>query len=502
LRRPQSSDRFARSQNTHRYGRLTPSAKCANAAERLRPWASINPPSVNERFTSIIPDLYAHGQWSGEIAFPQDNAPDRYFDLSIWVQDDGCFLSIARETTARKAAEKHNALLREQLQIAQSRQQFAQLAGGLAHDINNYIAVIMHGVDALKSEASPNVIDSIERMETATRQVLSLAQNMCKLGSRATERIRTEIRPIVRQATDLLRPSLGGDATLSLNLPDEALYIQCDPTEIMQALLNLLINARDALPDDPSADRRIEVKISEFHLSENIIDADVGTTCRQKRYTRIEIRDTGMGLDDYVKARIFDPYFTTKGERGTGLGMSIVSRILVANHAALRICSEPGEGTSMQVYWPIASDTEQGLQPAVLSADQRNELLDGMTILLVDPDDTCLDEVADLLTAAGAEVVSCLNAEDAIESLSEDPFLCDVVVFNAKKGMAEAKELKETVLHSASGVQMVLTIDEKKSHFAIDEVQNENMSILQQPLSESLLVEALHRAKLRIKNKG
>lgn len=502
-----SEDAIAISHPDGRFSYMNPALRRvlnipADASVETLTWASINPPSVNERFTSIIPDLYAHGQWSGEIAFPQDNAPDRYFDLSIWVQDDGCFLSIARETTARKAAEKHNALLREQLQIAQSRQQFAQLAGGLAHDINNYIAVIMHGVDALKSEASPNVIDSIERMETATRQVLSLAQNMCKLGSRATERIRTEIRPIVRQATDLLRPSLGGDATLSLNLPDEAMYIQCDPTEIMQALLNLLINARDALPDDPSADRRIEVKISEFHLSENIIDADVGTICRQKRYTRIEIRDTGMGLDDYVKARIFDPYFTTKGERGTGLGMSIVSRILVANHAALRICSEPGEGTSMQVYWPIASDTEQGLQPAVLSADQRNELLDGMTILLVDPDDTCLDEVADLLTAAGAEVVSCLNAEDAIESLSEDPFLCDVVVFNAKKGMAEAKELKETVLHSASGVQMVLTIDEKKSHFAIDEVQNENMSILQQPLSESLLVEALHRAKLRIKNKG
>ena len=471
----------------------------ADAAVETLTWNSINPPSVSERFTSILPDLYAQGHWSGEIAFPQQDAPDRYFDLSIWVQDDGCFLSIARETTARKAAEKHNALLREQLQIAQNRQQIAQLAGGLAHDINNYIAVIMHTVETLKSEASPKVTDSLERMETASKQVLSLAQNMGKLGSRAAEHVKTDIRPIVKQATDLLRPSLGGDATLSLGLPNDPLHIVCDRTEFMQALLNLLINARDALPNDTLSDRRIEVQISGFDPSENGLDVDVGTICPQMRYSRVDICDTGMGLDEDLRARVLDPYFTTKGEQGTGLGMSIVSQILVANRGALRICSEPGEGTCMQVFWPLASHSDQALPVLGQPRQQDVGVLTGASILLVDHDDTRLAEVSDILSRAGSEVISCLTAEDAIESLNEDPSLCDIVVLNADTGMPATKELTNYILRSNSKMQMVLTTDKKHSHFAKDEMRNENVAILQRPFAESLLIETLHHAKLRIR---
>ena len=471
----------------------------ADAAVETLTWHMINPPSVIERFETILPELYAQGQWRGELAIPQQDAADRYYDLSIWVQDDGSFLSIARETTARKAAEKHNALLREQLQIAQSRQQIAQLASGLTHDINNYIAVIMHSIETLKLKVSPNIADNLERMEAATSQVLSLAQNMSKLGSHAIEQIRTDIRPIVEQATDLLRPSLGGDATLSLSLPNEPLHIVCDRTELMQALLNLLINARDALPNDTSSERRIEVQVSEIHPSENIPDVDVGTICPQMRYTQVEICDTGMGLDDYVKARILDPYFTTKGERGTGLGMSIVSRILVANRAALQICSQPGEGTCMQVFWPLASHTDQPVpvpgQPRQVDA----AVLGGMSILLVDHDDTFLAEVADMLTAAGGEVVSCLSAEDAIDSLNEDPSLCNAVVLNTKIGMAGTKKLVNALLRSAPAMQIVLTTDKKDSHFTNGEMQNENMVVLQRPVDALRLVEALHEAKLRKK---
>jgi len=455
-------------------------------------WDDVNPPSVNDRFSEILPVLYAQGQWTGEIARPQQGAPDRYFDLAIWVQDDGSFLTIGRETTARKATEKHNALLREQLQIAQSRQQIAQLAGSLAHDIFNYMAVNLHAIEALKPQLGGASDENLARMEAATTQVLSLAKTMSTLGKRSVACRVTDICPIVKQAAELISPSLGGDAVLTLDLPDVPIDIVCDRTELMQALVNLLINARDALQEGADTNPKITVQVRMAAPVENNFLFDVGTISAQSSYAQVNICDTGIGLCEDSRTNMFDPYFTTKGEDGTGLGMNIVSGILLANNAALRIQSEQGKGTCMQIFWPIAvSDTAP--QPEISECAQTLSLK-GLNVLLVDHHEAGLIEMSHALSESGAEVVSCLYPEDAIEALMEDPNFCDVLVVN---GDAAPDALARLADHSELNRPIILTTTDKKLHFATNGMQNENITLLQKPFGTSALVTLLHNATLR-----
>ncbi len=464
----------------------------ANAPIEDLTWHDVNPPAVNDRFSEILPVLYAEGQWSGEIAMPQQGAQDRYFDLAIWVQDDGSFLSIGRETTARKATEKHNALLREQLQFAQSRQQMAQLAGGLAHDIFNYMAVNLHAIETLKPQIDDAAHKSIARMEAATTQVLSLASAMSKLGKRSVACSVTDIRPIVKQAAELISPSLGGDAVLSLALPDAPIDIVCDRTELMQALMNLLINARDALHEGKDTNPKITVQVRIAAPVENNFSLDVGTISARSSYVRVDICDTGIGLCEDSRTKMFDPYFTTKGENGTGLGMSIVSGILLANKAALRIQSEQGKGTCMQIFWPIAAP-DTPVQPEG-SRRAQTYPLQGLNVLLVDHQEDSLIELSHALSENGAEVVSCPSPEDAIEALIEDPQVCDVIVAN---GDGAPGPLADLTHHAALRYPIILTTADKKLHFATQGMQNENITLLQKPFVTSALVILLHDATLR-----
>ena len=469
----------------------------ADARVESLTWYELNPPSVNERFFTIWPDLYAQGHWTGEIAFPQQGAPDRYFDLSIWVQDDGSFLSIARETTARKAVEKYNALLREQLHIAQSRQQIAQLAGGLAHDIFNLMAVIMHSADSLKPQIDPAEHESLDRMDYAIEQVLSLAKNMSKLGRRNSNRSVMDLRPIVKQATELLKPSLGGDAELTLSMPEKPINILCDRTEVMQALLNLLINARDALCIKTGT-AQINVQIHLSEPSDQDFFVDVGTIASDESYVRVDICDTGCGLDEDLKINMFEPYFTTKGESGTGLGMSIVSGILLSNRAALRIESERGTGTCMQIFWPIASLTDTPKSDLV--EEDQTPSLQGLNVLLLDNDEAGLVSLSRKLTRSGAEVASCDCLDDVIEALTDDPEIWKIIVANADTIDTSVKGLVDRLNNANLSVPIILTTSDKRLHFATTRAQNEKITVLQRPFATSVLVSLLNHAKLRTQN--
>lgn len=458
-------------------------------------WHDINPQPLRDQFAKILPELYSQGQWNGEVAFPQQNAADRYFDMSIWVQSDGAFLTIAREITARKASEKNNALLREQLHIAQSRQQIAQLAGGLAHDIYNFMAVIMHTIEAMKQDLGHTNHESLARIESASAQVLSLLKNMSKLSRREAQRSVRDIRPIVKQSTDLLRPSLGGDAELTLTMPDDPINILCDQTELMQVLINLMINARDALPLGTCPRAQISVHVHRLEAPEDNFPLDVGTFSPEHRYTLLEVCDTGIGLSTELKKTMFDPYFSTKGKHGTGLGMSIVSAILLSNKAALRVQSEPGEGTRVQVFWPIAS--EASAPELVAAGVEETPSLVGLNVLLAGDNETALAEMSKLLSSAGAEVASCATPQEAIAAVRDDPGNWNVIVVKANTATPTVDAWAKSFRQAELSIPVILTAAEGSLHFATPSAQNENDIVLHRADAASVLETLSHYTKLR-----
>ena len=464
-------------------------------------WHDITPESFNAQMPSILPQLYAKGFWEGEVTLSDPDRPDRFFEFSISVQEDSNFLTISREITARKQAEKDQALLREQLQLAQSRQLVAQLAGGLAHDVANVLAVVSHSVEMLKPGSTPQAIASLEQIEAATTQAQALVRNLTHLGQRGANRALLDLPTILTEAAALVRPSLAPRLNLSLDLPDTGIQIFGDKTAAMQVMLNLMLNARDALSGGASdmapetLQGRISVRLCEAPVQTRLHQADIGVTLAGRRYALVEVTDTGTGIAEDVHDHILDPYFTTKGTQGAGLGLAIVGDILLRNDGALKVCSTSGAGTTMQVFWPLAEEALADL-PANLHEPDAQPLA-GMQILLVDNDDSTLMEHAAMLHRAGAETASCIDPRDAMAAVRASPDEWHAVVTDHDMGAMTGAELAHKLVEIRENLPVIVASGGNRLNSSGDSGQSDVRVTLRKPVSEPVLVSVLLNVKLR-----
>lgn len=384
-------------------------------AEDMR-WTELCGDGCKAQLEAIAQALEEKGHWQGEIPFPDAKMPKYHFDASIALQDDGSVLTIVRDVSTRKAAEREMALLREQLQIAQSRKLVAQLASAVAHDLVNLLSVIGMTADSIKAGTEPSTRVGLRTIEEATRDALSLVSAMSRLGARTPYRTRLDLCRSIGQAADLVRPSLSSDIRLSLNLPDGDVSVIGDRTELMQVLINLLVNARDAIGAESERDGEILLRLRGPEPPSQGLRADIGEFQSQRAYYCIEVEDDGIGIDPEVKDRIFEPHFSTKGEQGSGLGLSIVADIVAANGAALRVVNKSEGGCCVSVYWPT-----QGEQT------QCNKL-SGLRVLLVELDAANLSGLSQTLSGSNAEVTFCSKLDEAHEVVCSEKDEWDAVV--------------------------------------------------------------------------
>lgn len=447
-------------------------------------WHDITPPQFNALLTEALPELYAEGSWQGELDLPDDTDTGRCFEMSIAAQEDGNFLFIARDVTARKNAMREQTLLREQLQIAQSRQLVAQLASGLAHDVANTLAVIAQVLETVKlSQDGPGAL-AIGRIEAAVAQAQTLVRDLSQLGRRNAQPSVIDLRPLVRQAADLLRPGLRSGARLTLDLPDDPVEIRGDATSVMQVLLNLLLNARDSLCVGSDATRRITARARPCMVPDPAPGMRVGYLLPGQSYALLEISDTGEGMTPARVDAMFNPYFSTKGKDGIGLGLSIVADIVVTALGGIAVQSQPGRGTTLQVYWPCPH-----AQPERdASALPATPALRGRTILLVDDDDIALQHMAQALSAAGAEVASCITPADALDALGADPEGWELVVTDMDMGLMSGVELGRKLRKIRADLPIVLVTGGDIGQTVASDRGKEFAFVLRKPVSETALV--------------
>lgn len=456
-------------------------------------WHDITPESFNAQMPSILPQLYAKGFWEGEVTLTDPDRPTRFFEFSISVQEDSNFLTISREITSRKQAEKDQALLREQLQIAQSRQLVAQLAGGLAHDVANVLAVVSHSVETLKSGSTSQAISSLEQIEAATGQAQALVRNLTHLGQRGSDRAVLDLTGILREATALVRPSLAPHLTLLLDLPETDIRIIGDKTASMQVVLNLMLNARDALESAAPGrqEGRISVSLREAPVQTRLNQADIGVTLPGRRYALVEVTDTGTGIAEDILCCILEPYFTTKETQGAGLGLAIVGDILLRNDGALKVLSKPGVGTTMQVFWPLAEETIADLQKPDAQP------LAGMQILLVDNDDSTLIKHAAMLHRAGAETACCVDPRDAIAAVRASPDEWHAVLTDHDMGAMTGGTLAQKLAEIRENLPIIVASGGNRLKNSRESRQGDVTVTLRKPVSEPVLVSVLLNVKLR-----
>ncbi len=274
---------------------------------------------------------------------------------------------------------------------AQRLESLGTLAGGLAHDLNNVLAPIRLGLgflsDRLRDESSRSMLEvmeaSLDRGASLVGQILTYVR-----GSRG-DRTPVEVRPVMLEVERLVRRSFPANVELRLEMAEELPPILADATQIHQAILNLCVNARDAMPQGGV----LTLSAQNVELS----DETSGESPLTGSFVCIGVRDTGPGIPPAVRERVFDPFFTTKSA-GTGLGLAIVQSIVKGHGGLVRLENAPDEGAFFQLYLPVAAgrSVEQG--PATDSAGERGH---GETLLVIEDDPGLRETVSRLLEYSG-----------------------------------------------------------------------------------------------------
>lgn len=396
-------------------------------------------------------EVIEKGEWTGELQ-PQTKSGRRLVIESRWtlVRDSAgqgrSILSINTDVTDRRKLE-------QQFYRAQRLESIGTLAGGIAHDLNNVLAPIMMGIgllrDRLPDDESQDVVETIassaQRGAEMVSQVLSFARG--REGKRVEIRASDLIADVVRIVRDTLPKNIEVTTDVDPGLP----MILGDPTQCHQVLLNLCVNARDAMPKGGrlrlSADR---ATIAPHHG--NRPDLAPGD------YVVIGVDDEGVGIPPQLLETIFDPFFTTKeAGKGTGLGLS-TSQTIVRNHGGhIRVFSEPGEGASFHVYLPVAPSTSTtaaaGLSRAVPPGA-------GQTILVVDDEESVRKVLKSTLEKSGYRVLQAANGKEALTIYGESGTPIAAVVIDMTMpvlgGMPTMRELVKMVpevrIIAASGI--------------------------------------------------
>ena len=349
----------------------------------------------------------------------------------------GRILGVAIDITERKEAEHKQRELELKLAQAQKMETVGRLAGGVAHDFNNLLTVISGYCGLLKSNSSSEderskmlqgIEDASLRASALTRQLLTFSRQQ------VVEPRIIDLNAVVADVETLLRRLIGEDVVLTTVLTPDLDPINADPGQISQVILNLAVNARDAMPTGGKLTIGTDTLIIDDQMISQYPDAQPG------RYVRLTVTDDGVGMTTEVQSRLFEPFFTTKGPgQGTGLGLATVSTIADQSGGFLTVSSEPGRGSSFHLYLPTLDSVEKPVPTiATETTPFGNE-----TILVVEDEDVVRGLILQILAHYGYTIIEAANGDQAISRFEEHKETIDLLITDVVMPEIGGRELAE-----------------------------------------------------------
>ena len=348
---------------------------------------------------------------------------------------------VSRDITERRQAEEKMAALQVQLGHSQRMEAIGRLAGGIAHDINNILAVIQGYSDlCLFNIPKENPVrEDIKAITNAVKRATNLISQLLAFSRRQTMKLEViNLNPLLQDLGKMLRRVIGEDVELVTTLPDDLGRVKADPGQIEQILLNLAVNARDAMPSGG----KLTIETANVTLKETYSQNHMGLT--PGHYVMISITDTGLGMTQEVKERIFEPFFTTKEiGKGTGLGLSMVYGIVKQSGGHIGVDSEPGKGATFRIYLPRVDEP-------VVEVDEKEIAgppLGNETILVVEDEEEVRKLVARSLKKQGYKVLEASQGKEAFSLCEEQGgpihLMVTDVVMPEMTGVELAKHIKQ-----------------------------------------------------------
>ena len=426
-----------------------------------------------------------------ELKIITKNGEERWVDLAVGMidfQGKPAILGTDFDITERKRAEEEMRALEEQLRQSQKIEAIGRLAGGIAHDFNNLLTVIKgySQLSLLDLKESDPLWGNIQEIQKATQRATDLTRHLLAFSRRQILDLKVlDLNSLLRDLDKMLRRIIGEDIELNTLLVNNLGRVKIDPGQIEQVILNLAVNARDAMPSGG----KLIIETANVELDEQYAHTHMGVI--PSHYVRLSVSDTGLGMSRGVKEKIFEPFFTTKEKgKGTGLGLSTVYGIVKQSGGNIWVYSEPGHGTTFKIYLPRVEEELDALS----SRDETDSLPRGNeTILLVEDEPLVRDLAHRFLSEHGYTILEAADGEEALRAAQEHAgkrihlLLTDVVM-----PQMGGKELADRLRRLRPSIKVLYTSGYTDEAIVHHGVLDPGTHFLQKPFSPKTL---LHKVR-------
>jgi len=411
---------------------------------------------------------------------------------SIEFKDNPAGLSINHDITDRIKAEKEKEKLQQQLMQTQKLESIGTLAGGIAHDFNNILTVIMGLTQMLLSQTEPSDpnYEHLKNIDESAGRAAKLTKKLLLFSRKQDMNFQNlNINETILQLDKMLNRLIGEDVKMEHQLADDIWQIQADEGQIEQVVTNLVVNAKDAMPDGGHLSIRTQNVIIDELKAKTIPDIKPG------EYVRISIEDTGHGMPPEIQDKIFDPFFTTKGRaEGTGMGLSVVHGIIKEHEGLIKVYSEPGEGTIFRIYLPrIHKDGEQKIVEEK-EKDYEKYKGNGETVLIVEDEEPVLNYLVNILDNYGYEYFSAKNGEEALKLFEENSETIEVLLSDVIMTGMDGVDLADRLTKKKQDLVVILSSGYSSRKVSRTDLNKKDYKFIQKPYDITNLLEILHKA--------
>ena len=424
------------------------------------------------------------GGWNGEFKVKRKDGKEITIFLSTSsVKDDAgqpvVIVGVISDITLRKQLE-------EQLRHSQKMEAIGQLAGGIAHDFNNLLTVIEGYIDLLQNVMkhegkTPTYVMQIKK---ATDRAVALTRQLLAFSRRQILQPKVlDINQSIRDLSIMLQRLIGENIELITDLDTGIWPIKADPHQIEQVIMNLIVNARDAMPDGGKL--IIKTRAMQLDSSYNRLHPDV----KVGDYVLLSISDTGIGMSPEIRERIFEPFFTTKEKgKGTGLGLATVYGIIKQSNGHIYVYSEHGKGTTFKIYFPAVKKRQITRNKKKVNKSSKGK---GEKILVVEDEYLVRELILDTLKNLGYQVLEASNGDQALKIFHENKSEIDLVLTDLIMPGMNGKKLMETITKETPDLQFLIMSGYDDNAISKHGLMEIGFNYIQKPFSPKALAEKL-----------
>jgi PAS domain S-box-containing protein len=412
----------------------------------------------------------------------------RWLEWRVFPSGDNIFAA-ARNISDRILAEQQSEKLAQQLQQAMKMEAVGLLAGGVAHDFNNLLTGIGGYVDLIISDLNPGdpILSDLNEIKRATQSATTLTSQLLAFSRKQLIEPKVlNLNKLISNLQKMLQRLIGEDIELSTKMFENLTSVRIDPGQFEQILVNLVVNARDAMPGGG----KLTIETANINIDEDY--CAVHPYVKTGRHVMLAVSDTGCGMSDEVKARLYEPFFTTKQKgRGTGLGLATTYGVVKQSGGSIEVYSEPGEGTTFKIYLPAIEGVLQQLEieepasPSVLKGEE--------TILLVEDEKIVRELAAKILKRLDYNILSASNGVEALEIAQNYHGVINLLITDVVMPGMNGRQLADRLIQVRPNIKVLFTSGYTENTIAHHGIIDENLSFIGKPYSSHDLAKKIRR---------